>query len=312
MKSTDPLRAVLGPTARWAARGLTAAGIVLIALLACELLRLRQAVARPPIGAKHHDGGVLVIAGGGRLPESVREEFLALAGGKDARIVVIPTANPGCCSPAGESELDPWRVRGAARVELLHTLSRALADDPEFSRPIGQATGVWFDDGQQELILQAYAGTEVEKQLLALLDRGGVVGGSSAGAAVMSEVAILSGIGEEPRIARGFGFLSDVVVDQHFFRRNRFSRLFKVLECHPGLMGIGIDEQTAVVVGPRRGALRVIGESYVVAVVSDPSTSSPRLEILRRGDEVDLATLRVPGMHFAPYLLRGDGIEDVK
>ncbi len=238
------------------------------------------------------NGGSLVICGGGAIPDRVRDKFLELAGGSRARIVVIPTAHAVADSPGVGALLDPWKARpSVASLELLHTRSRETADDADFVRPLTTATGVWLGGGLQTSLTAAYLGTEVERQLNALLERGGVIGGTSAGAAVMTRVMISRGR-TRAEVAQGFGFLPGAVVDQHFLKRNRMARLLSVVTDHPDLIGLGIDERTALVVQIRSRILKVIGESYVVACVPGPVNQSPRLEILKPGDEANLATLR--------------------
>lgn len=120
-------------------------------------------------------GGSLLICGGGALPEEVRMRFLDLAGGPEsARIVVIPTAHTAADSPEADAiYLKPWRDRGVRSVTLLHTRSKARADDPEFIRPLKDATGVWIGGGVQSALARAYGGTEVERELKQLIGAGG-------------------------------------------------------------------------------------------------------------------------------------------
>ena len=250
-------------------------------------------------------GGSLVICGGGKMPDPVRERFVELAGGPSARILVIPTAHSYADGPTVNRAIEAWNGQRVEWIKLFHTRSRQQADDPEFVRPLTEATGVWFGGGRQEMLADAYLGTEVERQLMALLARGGVIGGTSAGAAIMSRMMIVSGR-SEAKLGQGFDFLPGVVVDQHFLKRWRRPRLLGVVCSHPDLIGLGIDEQTALVVDLRGKRLHVIGNSYVVACVPETSNSKPgeplstsntglttaRLEILRPGDEADLSALR--------------------
>ena len=128
----------------------------------------------------------------------------------------------------------------------------------------------------------AYLGTAVEKALRTVLDRGGVIGGTSAGAAIMSRVMITGGQ-EKATVGTGFGFLPGTVVDQHALKRNRVNRLLGVLSDHPGLAGIAIDEATALVV--RQDRWQVVGKSYVV-VCRLPGNGKPaRFDVLEDGDE---------------------------
>ncbi len=249
-----------------------------------------KAATFAPYGSK---GGALMICGGGSLPEDVRQRFIELAGGvKNAKIVVIPTAHASADAANVETVyLKPWRDRGVETIAILHTRSRAKADDPAFVNLLKGATAVWISGGKQSNLANAYGGTEVERQLKLLLERGGIIGGTSAGAAIMTRVMIESGR-TDAREGKGFDLLADAIVDQHFLKRKRVDRLVKVLSKHPGLIGFGIDEGTAMLV--RSNHLTVLGESYVVACLPGVGTATPKLEFLRKGDEADLASLRGP------------------
>ena len=240
--------------------------------------------------------GSLMICGGGKLPDDVRRRFLDLAGGSNARIVVIPTAHAAADGADAEDlYVKPWRDLGATAVTMLHTRSRAMADDPTFLAPLREATGVWISGGKQSVLADMYGETEVERQLKAVVGRGGVVGGTSAGAAVMTRVMIQSGR-REAKVGRGFDLLADAVVDQHFLKRKRVDRLVGLLGKNPGLLGFGIDEGTALLV--RSNHLSVLGDSYVVACLPATDEAHPsKLEFLRRGDEADLESLRGPAPH---------------
>lgn len=307
-----PIRPVLGRAfgpASWKFRvllyGALVAGVGVVATLGVNLSIL--AFAAPPETSplpKLASGGALVICGGGGIPDPVRDRFIELAGGPRARILVIPTAHRVADEPAVDAVLDLWKDKGAASVALFHTRSRERANDADFVRPLVEATGVWLGGGQQSLLTEAYLGTEVEQQLKALLDRGGVIGGTSAGAAVMTRVMIARGR-DRAEVSQGFGFLPGAVVDQHFLKRNRLRRLLSVLTDHPDLIGLGIDERTALVFDIRNHLLNVIGESYVVACVPGPEGQSARLEVLKPGDEVNLVGLRDmedPSLAIAPAI----------
>lgn len=232
--------------------------------------------------------GALVICGGGPTPPAVRDRFVQLAGGREAKIVVIPTASTLADTDAVQSKLDFWREQPVASVELLHTLSRETADDPEFVKPLRDATGVWFSGGYQWRITDAYLGTAVEKLVHGVLKRGGVVGGTSAGAAVMSPVMIRRGM-PQAEVGQGFGLLPGSVIDQHFLARNREPRLIGVLTNYPGLVGFGVDEQTALVVQGRR--LSVEGNSKVITCLPGTSGQPVKRAELKPGDQADLIAL---------------------
>ena len=207
--------------------------------------------------------GSLVIAGGGALPKEGMRTFIELAGGKDAPLV-IPTA-------AGLKEYDDsWQKiltkHGATNVTVLHTDNPKEANTKKFTKAISKASGVWFTGGRQWRLADSYLGTKTEAALLDVLSRGGVIGGSSAGATIQGSYLargdsktnqIMMGDHEE-----GFGFLNNVAIDQHVLARNRQFDLFSILEKKPGLLGIGIDESTAIIV--KGGTFEVMGRSYVL------------------------------------------------
>jgi len=239
-------------------------------------------------------GGKLVICGGGKLPQPIRDQFCKFAGGSKARIVVIPTATARADHAQYLTHvLDDWKDCGAGSLSLLHTRSRDEANDDAFVRPLVEATGVWLSGGDQVFLTNAYLGTLVEKQLRAVLSRGGVIGGTSAGAAVMSGVMIAGGR-TKADVSQGFDFISGAVIDQHFLKRNRLPRLIGVLSSHPNLVGLGIDEQTALVVDVQEHHLSVIGDSYVVACVPDSQHNSVSVKFLKPGDQTALSDLKVP------------------
>jgi cyanophycinase len=204
---------------------MTRSGVWLVGtFLAAELFAGVQAFAQNvPTEAQllPTDGirGSLVICGGGRLPDAIRDRFIELAGGKGARLVVIPTASEDAdLARDGAEIVELWMARNPKEVQLLHTRSRDDANRPEFTEPLRQATAVWISGGRQSLLAAAYSGTAVEKELHALLRRGGVVGGTSAGAAIMSRQMIVKGIVHD---VPGLGLLPGAVIDQHGPRRKR-------------------------------------------------------------------------------------------
>lgn len=235
--------------------------------------------------------GKLVIVGGGKLPDAVRDRFFALAGGKEkAKIVVIPTATAEAdAKDAEEKFTKSWADLQPEWVKMLHTRDRSMADSPEFVKPLTEATAVWFSGGDQKRIVEAYRGTLVEKELTSLLNRDGVIGGTSAGAAIMSEVMIEGG-NQKAVVGKGFGWLKGFVVDQHFLARNRVDRLMGVIHDHPGLVGLGIDEATAVVVQKR--SLKVIGDSVALVLMGASKTKPASVQVVKSGAEADLFQLR--------------------
>ena len=272
-----------------------------------------QAVVTPGPDAA---GGHLVIVGGGPIPEDINRRFFELAGGAGkARIVVLPMASAeGARSGAARAE--SFVKMGAANAVSMH-LTRQDAGADSVARMLGQATGIWFPGGDQNRLTAAILGTAVLDSIRSRYRHGAVVGGTSAGAAVMSDPMIG---GDERRpggtrpdttqnwitidrddvvLVPGFGLLRDVAVDQHFLRRRRHNRLISVVLEHPTVIGVGIDESTALVVPPS-GPWEVIGASQAVIYDARRSTQTAgratlgamdvRFHVLPPGSRFDPAT----------------------
>jgi len=220
----------------------------------------------------------------------VGHEFLELAGGPDARLVVIPGLAVEDVDL--ESYRDEWQALGAPEVTVLHARTRAEATDPKFSQAIVDATAVWLGGGQQTWFTTTYGGTIVERRLKELLKRGAVIGGTSAGASAVTSIMMAGGRRGEPITTNGLGLFPDAIVDQHFLKRNRAGRLLKLVEQHPELIGLGIDEHTAAVIELRTQRMSVVGESYVMAVAANGKSRYPRIEVLKAGDAVTFDQLR--------------------
>jgi cyanophycinase len=233
--------------------------------------------------------GSLVIVGGGTLPDAVRDRFLELAGGKKARLVIIPTASELDHNNKEFSSYEYWKKQPTESVTLMHTLDRDKANESAFVKPLTEATGVWLGGGDQERLTAAYHGTAVEKELRKVMARGGVIGGTSAGASAMSSLMIVSG-NPDARVGPGFGLLEGVVIDQHFHNRNRLKRLQGVLNKHTDYRGVGIDEETAVVVKGHTGT--VMGNANVRVCVPSTVCELEAVRVLKAGDRIDLDVLR--------------------
>jgi cyanophycinase len=233
--------------------------------------------------------GKLFIAGGGKLPDSVVAQFVGLAGGKDAKLVVIPTASETADKVVAAELAESWKKRGVEAVSVLHTADRKIADTDEFVEPLKDATAVWFVGGSQSRIADAYVGTKVEQALHALLKRGGAIGGTSAGAAIQSKLMIASG-NPIPKIAIGFDFLPGAVIDQHFVKRERRPRLVKTITENPEHVGFGIDEGTAMIVVGRR--IFVLGDSTVTIVLAANAQRPLKEIVLKNRQTADLTALR--------------------
>jgi len=232
--------------------------------------------------------GTLFIAGGGSLPELAHQRFLELAGGSKGKLVVIPTAHSKADTLEQLKNYTWWKSQPLASVVFLHTRNRDKANDPDFVKPLVEATAVWMSGGDQSLLTAAYRHTAVEREMHKLLNRGGVIGGTSAGAAVMSSVMITGG-NSHAQVGEGFGLLSGVVVDQHFQNRNRKDRLLDVLEKNPSYVGLGIDEETAVIVNDCH--LTVMGKQTVHFCAPARQNGAARVQLLLPGAQADFRKL---------------------
>lgn len=239
--------------------------------------------------------GSLVVVGGAMRDPAIVRRFIELAGGPDAPIVVIPTAGGGDDYDQSYRGLRPFEREGATDLTVLHTWDREEADDEAFVQPIREAGGVWFPGGRQWRLADIYLDTRTEDELWRLLERGGVIGGTSAGATIQGSYlargdtrtnTIMIGDHEE-----GFGFLEDTAIDQHLLARNRHFDLLEIVQARPELLGIGIDENTALVV--QRDRFEVMGAGYVAiydhGARLDDATGG-RFYFLAPGDVFDLAT----------------------
>lgn len=239
------------------------------------------------------DKGTLVIVGGNMQDPAIVKRFIDLAGGPDAPIVVIPTAGDDDEYDSYWPGLKQWRDNGAKHLTVLHTRDRKVADTAAFVEPIRAARGVFFGGGRQWRLADSYLNTLTHKELQALLNRGGVIGGSSAGASILASFMVRGDTkGNETMIGDhtvGLGFLKNAAVDQHVLRRNRQFDMLDVLDRHPDLLGIGLDEDTAIVV--QGDQFDVIGRSYAIIYSTKPvAGSSGRFYFMGPGDRFDMKT----------------------
>jgi cyanophycinase len=228
--------------------------------------RARTETPFPPkdVPAPEVDNGALVIVGGGKMPADVTHKFIELAGGRDALIVVLPTSNPDPVPANAEAE---FLIRAGAK-HVVDLKARELKDveDPKNLEVLRKARAVWFGGGRQWRFVDAYEGTKAEELFRDVLRRGGVIGGSSAGATIQGDYLCRgSPLGNHQMSCegyeRGFGFLPGVAIDQHFTQRKRFEDMTTLMKTYPQLLGIGLDEATAIVV---KGSMaRVMGRGQV-------------------------------------------------
>ncbi len=232
--------------------------------------------------------GALVIVGGGRIPQSIREKFIALAGGPDANFVYIPTAAEDRALTRGGDESP--KLFELKNVTTLHTRDRNEANTEKFVAPLRKASGVWFGGGRQWRLVDSYLDTRAHKELLALLERGGVIGGSSAGATIQGSYLVRGAReGNHIMMANGYevglGFLKNTAIDQHIDTRKRENDLTEVIAAHPELLGVGIYESTAIIAQGDR--FEVIGDGKV-AITDGKDYGGKKYYLLSAGERFDL------------------------
>lgn len=246
------------------------------------------------------ENGTLLIVGGGGMPDGMLDQFVELAGGDEARLVYIPCTERESINPREGRIVELWKSRGVAAADVVHTKDRTQANEDEaFLEPLKNATGIFFGGGRQWNFADSYYGTEAHRLMKDVLARGGVIAGSSAGASIQARyLARANPLGNidimAPGYERGgFGFISGVAIDQHFTQRNRQPDMTSLVNRYPQLLGIGIDERTALVVQGSIG--EVVGENKVffydrnqVAAHDDPDYLA-----LEAGQKFDLAARTV-------------------
>jgi cyanophycinase len=284
---------------------------------------LKERPIRPGDPGLPHKGRLLIIGGhedkiGGKI---ILRELARLIG--SGKLVVATLASE---QPAEQWEEYEKTLRGIGIRHLYHLQveSRADAQSPRAIGILENAAGVFFTGGDQLRLTSLIGDTPVFSRCYEIFAHGGIIAGTSAGAAVMSETMVVSGTSEaSPRIddglqlAPGFGFVKDMVVDQHFSERGRIGRLVGIIAQNPRIIGIGIDENTAIEVEPFR-SFRVLGRgsAYVIdgsdiidTNVADEthgralSVFGIRMHVLTQGDEFDL-------VHRSPTLQSAAEVDD--
>ena len=256
---------------------LVAALAALAAILAVSTVRSSSPAVTEAILQEARPAGWLVIVGGGRRPPAMMDRLVARAGSDTARFVVIPNASSDP-QEVGTDQAGQLMEHGAAEARVLF-FEREGADDPANLEAVRSATGIFFSGGAQRRLADALIGTTLLEEIRRLYARGGTVAGTSAGAAVMSPLMIT---GDEAKVdperdepfARivtrnvvirdGFDLLPGTIIDQHFVRRKRLNRLISLVLERPDLVGIGIDESSAVEVRPGGRTFEVIGQGQVI------------------------------------------------
>ncbi len=212
----------------------------------------------------------------------VMRAFIERAGGPDANIVILPQAS--ALTETGSIYVQQCLELGARQAIALEFRSREQANDPENLRLIESASGIFFTGGAQMRITQLLGGSKLESALLQAYQHGCVIAGTSAGASVLSKTMIAYGkSGPTPRerivqFAPGLGFTDKFTFDQHFRQRDRLGRLIYAVAAHPGILGIGIDEDTAVILEDEEN-LTVCGTGAVTIVDGRQISDSDAAEV---------------------------------
>ncbi len=247
------------------------------------------------------ENGTLLIVGGGGLPDGLMDKFMEIAGGKQAKLVYVPCTERESISVRNNRLVDAWKER-VASAHVLHTKNRTQANsDESFLKPLEDATGIWFGGGRQWNFSDSYYGTRAHKLMKQVLQRGGVIGGSSAGASIQARyLARANPLGNIDIMAPGYergglGFISGIAIDQHFSQRGRQADMTQLVNRYPQLLGIGIDEGTALVV--QKSIAEVVGKGQVFFYDRDQQKAwdNPDYLALSAGSKYDLASRRVIG-----------------
>lgn len=238
------------------------------------LISFTVAIAQTPIQinpkstTRHgpEKGSLLIIGGNVGNTPAIWSKFVELAGGKaNAKIVVITAAAGDSAAYRFQDVEQIKKITGIKNVSLLHTGNLSEANSEKFIAPLKQATGVYFLGGRQWHIADSYLNTLTHQAFFDVLNRGGIIAGSSAGASIIGSL-LWRGDTKGAQVligdhTQGLGFLKNSAIDQHLLKRNRQFDLVDFIRKAPELIGIGLDEATAVLV--QRDTMEVLGKSYV-------------------------------------------------
>lgn len=225
-----------------------------------------------PAPKQEPSGGPLFVVGGGGTPDTVKALALEMAGGKKARVLIFPQASER--KSAGRDNVAMWKEAGARTIKVAD-----LKKKKTLRKEIARANLIWFAGGSQNRLMKALRDAKMIAPIVARHRAGAVLGGTSAGAAVMS-TRMLTGdavsrnlVAKGTALDKGLGLMKDVIVDQHFHARRRFYRLLSAVIDHPKELGIGIDEKTAIVV--RGTNFEVVGSSGVLVIDASRAKADP-------------------------------------
>ena len=255
--------------------------------------------------------GYLVVIGGGVRPDYITEKMIELAGGYESKFAIIPMASSVPLESAEGQKKDLSRL-GVKHIEIILCDSSSANSDSILNKIKG-VNAVYFTGGDQARLAKALLGTRLLKEIKNIYSNGGLVGGTCAGASVMSKIMITGNellnldssssftdiMKGNIQTTEGFGFITSAIIDQHFILRKRHNRLISIVLENPELLGIGIDESTSIVVKPDN-TFEVLGEREVIIYDASSSTdinvnplglisaSNLKMHILNSGKKFDM------------------------
>lgn len=273
-----------------------------LALVPFALLLVCSLAFTTPAPPEAEPKGVLVAVGGGGTTPEIIERALTLAGGKSAPLLIVLEASS---EPDPAETIKFWQDHGAANVQVLDVKDRVAA-----LKSIEKAAFIWMGGGDQSRLIAALNEAKLVPAIVERFRAGAVVGGTSAGAAVLSKLMIIGGERADLKSVRaggtettdGLGLVTAAVLDQHFVKRQRFSRLLSCVLDHPETIGIGIDERTAAFISGH--TIEAVGESSVLIIDARSAKCAPRtagenhsamgvnLHVLTRGDKFEFGSKR--------------------
>lgn len=281
---------------------------VLFLFMSCQDDLLNTSISQIETSLGPEKGTLLIIGGAAKDPLFL-EIFKEYAGGEEANIIVVPTAyeDNQIESDSGFIRLkSTFQKAGFTNIHVLHTRDTAVANTEEFVAPIRKASGVYFMGGRQWRIADGFLNTLAHDEFNKLLERGGIIAGSSAGATIQGSY-LARGDTKENTIMlgdheNGLGFMKNVAIDQHILARNRQFDLFEILDQHPQLLGIGLDENTGILVSHDK--FEVVGNHYVAILdgtrwsrerdtIYQLPAKSREFYFLKSGDTYDLQNRKV-------------------
>lgn len=255
------------------------------------------------------ESGTLLIIGGNADDSIFIPMFKKLAGGDSAEIVIIPTARDDeslSDDPDFKKLISRFEKYNFKKINVLHTRNPIIANSPEFIEPLHTATGVWFQGGRQWRLADSYLNTLAHLDIYGVLHRNGVVAGTSAGATIQGSYLARGDTKTNIKMMgdheEGLSLIKNIAIDQHLLARNRQFDMFEIINNKPELLGIGLDENTGILV--KKNTFEVVGEHYVAIydrtrwsadldTIFQLPNESKEFYFLRNGNKYDMLKRRI-------------------